>query len=86
MQVNFEQLLQCAVTHGHSAAIRLILSKPSIDPTAGSSALLESVILGNADAVQVLLGSGYGPDLWDESGMTLLHRAVIIGYQELSRY
>jgi ankyrin repeat protein len=30
MQVNFEQLIQCAATYGHSAAVKLLLSKEAL--------------------------------------------------------
>lgn len=58
VDVDFEQLIQCAAMNSHSAEIQLLLSKATIEPTAGSSALLLSAAEGNAEAVQLLLDKG----------------------------
>jgi ankyrin repeat protein len=76
VDVDFEQLIQCAAMNSHSAAIQLLLSKATIEPTAGSSALLFSAAMANAEAVQLLLDKGYKADLQDEDGMTPFHYAA----------
>ncbi|KAJ5364610.1 ankyrin repeat-containing domain protein [Penicillium cataractarum] len=81
--VEFEQLIQLAARNGHSAAIRLLLSKTTIDDTVGSSALLSSARCGNREAVRLLLDKGYAADTQDKDGQNAFHHSAIDGSQEI---
>lgn len=77
--------LQCAVIMGRAAVVRLMLDRGVDKDTRenGAIPLHRAACVDQKEVVGLLLGRGANADAIDGDGNTLLHFAVLDGYQEV---